>query len=118
VTVNGFWLVTSADSSSVVSSSQRDPVGELGSGTGRNELGSTSEPIEAFTGDWSESRCGLNPGPIESMAMMTCVAFKGGGGGDSDVSVLCGAGGGLTVQLDTIIISADSAATMRGGPGT
>jgi hypothetical protein len=40
----------------------------------------------------------LNPGPIESMAMMICVAFMGGGGVVSVVSVLCGAGGGLTVQ--------------------
>jgi len=29
---------------------------------------------------------------------MICVAFIGGGGADSLVSVLCGAGGGLTVQ--------------------
>lgn len=32
------------------------------------------------------------------MAMMICVAFIGGGGVVSVVSVLCGAGGGLTVQ--------------------
>ncbi len=30
--------------------------------------------------------------------MMICVAFVGGGGVLSEVSVLCGAGGGLTVQ--------------------
>ena len=76
MTVNGFWLVTSADSNSVVSSSHRDPVGEFGSGIGRKLLGRTSEPIAAFTGDWSESRCGLKPGPIESMAMMICVACR------------------------------------------
>src|SRR5689334_7715306 len=118
VTVNGFWLVTYADSKSVVSSSQRDPVGDLGSGTGRNELGSTSALIAAFTGDWSDSRCGLKPGPIESMAMMICVALAGGGGVDWLVSVLCGAGGGLTVHPATKVISADSAAMTRRGPGT
>ncbi|HEY0803619.1 MAG TPA: hypothetical protein VGD84_01075 [Pseudonocardiaceae bacterium] len=110
--------MTSADSSTVLSSSQRDPVGEFGSGTGRNELGSTSELIAAFTGDWSESRCGLKPGPIESMAMMICVARGGGGVVVFDVSVLCGAGGGLTVQADVISVSAQSAATTRRGPGT
>jgi hypothetical protein len=35
---------------------------------------------------------------MESIAMMICVAFSGGGGVLSAVSVLCGAGGGLTVQ--------------------
>ena len=95
-------MVTSADSSKVLSSSHRDPVGEFRSGTGRNELGSTSELIAAFTGDWSESRCGLKPGPIESMAMMICVARGGGGAATFDVSVLCGAGGGLTVQPETV----------------
>ena len=114
MTVNGFWLVTSADSNSVVSSSHRDPVGEFGSGIGRKQLGSTSELIAAFTGDWSDSRCGLKPGPIESMAMMICVACGGGGGVLSEVSVLCGAGGGLTVHPDTSIISADSATAIRG----
>ena len=89
MTVNGFSLVTSADSSRVGSSSQREPVGDAGSGIGRNELGSTSERIAAFTGDWSDSRCGLNPAPIESIAMMICVAFGGGGG------VLCGGLGAL-----------------------
>ena len=34
-----------------------------------------------------------------SMAMMICVAFGGGGAVVSAVSVLWGAGGGLTVQL-------------------
>jgi hypothetical protein len=48
------------------------------------------------------------------MAMMICVARGGGGVVVFDVSVLCGAGGGLTVQLGTTIISADSAITMRG----
>ena len=93
-------------------------MGEFGSGTGRNELGSTSELIAAFTGDWSESRCGLKPGPIESIAMMIWVAFGGGGVVVSEVSVLCGAGGGLTVQADVISVSAHSAATTRWGPGT
>ncbi len=51
MTVNGSSLVTSADTSSVGSISQRDPVGVAGSGTGRNELGSTSALIAAFTGD-------------------------------------------------------------------
>ena len=36
-----------------------------------------------------------------SMAMMICVAFGGGGAVVSEVSVLCGAGGGLTVQPPT-----------------
>jgi hypothetical protein len=98
VTVNGFSLVTSADSNMVGSSSHREPVGESGSGIGRNELGSTSDEMAAFTGDWSDSRCGLNPGPMESIAMMICVALSGGGGVLSAVSVLCGAGGGLTVH--------------------
>ncbi|GLP79928.1 hypothetical protein TUM20984_13480 [Mycobacterium antarcticum] len=40
----------------------------------------------------------MKPGPIESIAMMICVAFSGGGGVLTGVSVLCGAGGGLTVQ--------------------
>jgi hypothetical protein len=93
-------------------------VGEFGSGTGRNELGSTSELIAAFTGDWSDSRCGLKPGPIESIAMMIWVAFGGGGVVASEVSVLCGAGGGLTVQAGVISVSAHSAATTRKGPGT
>jgi hypothetical protein len=35
--------------------------------------------------------------------MMICVAFGGGGGVLSVVSVLCGAGGGLTVQPPTSI---------------
>jgi len=41
---------------------------------------------------------------------MICVAFIGGGGVDWDVSVLCGAGGGLTVHPPTIVTSANSAA--------
>jgi hypothetical protein len=40
----------------------------------------------------------LKPGPIESIATMICVAFEGAAGGDVIVSVLCGAGGGLTVH--------------------
>ena len=106
MTVNGFSFVTSADTSSVGSSSQREPVGDAGSGTGRNELGSTNELIAAFTGDWSDSRWELKPGPIVSMAMMICVAFGGGGIVVSVVSVLCGAGGGLTVQPPTRRIEA------------
>jgi hypothetical protein len=35
---------------------------------------------------------------MESIAMMICVALSGGGGVLSAVSVLCGAGGGLTVH--------------------
>ncbi|VBA41537.1 hypothetical protein LAUMK41_04212 [Mycobacterium attenuatum] len=68
--MKGFSLVTSADTSNVGSISQREPVGKLASGTGRKALGSTSALIAAFTGDKSESRCGLNPAPIESMPMM------------------------------------------------
>jgi hypothetical protein len=45
---------------------------------------------------------------------MICVAFGGGGVVVFDVSVLCGAGGGLTVQPEIATISADSARTMRG----
>jgi hypothetical protein len=52
------------------------------------------------------------------MAMMICVALSGGGGGDLDVSVLCGAGGGLTVHAATKVISADIAATTCRGLGT
>ena len=40
----------------------------------------------------------MNPGPMLSIAMMICVALGGGGGVVSVVSVLCGAGGGLTVH--------------------
>lgn len=47
----GFWLVTSADSSRVGSSSHREPVGAFVSAIGRNELGSTSAAIAALTGD-------------------------------------------------------------------
>jgi hypothetical protein len=50
--------------------------------------------------------------------MMICVAFIGGGGVLSVVSVLCGAGGGLTVQPVTTVTSADIAAMTRRGPGT
>lgn len=66
--------------------------------TGRNALGRTSALIAAFTGDRSESRCGLNPAPIESMPMMIWAGRGGGGGELCGVSVLCGAGGGLTVH--------------------
>ena len=51
------------------------------------------------------------------MAMMICVALSGGGAVVSVVSVLCGAGGGLTVQDDVSSISADIAAVMRTGLG-
>jgi len=50
--------------------------------------------------------------------MMICVARGGGGAEVFDVSVLWGAGGGLTVQADVISVSAHSAATTRWGPGT
>jgi len=49
---------------------------------------------------------------------MICVARGGGGRVVFDVSVLWGAGGGLTVQADVISVSANSAATTRWGPGT
>ena len=49
-----------------------------------------------------------NAGPIVSIAMMIRVAFGGGGVVVSVVSVLCGAGGGLTVQLPTRTIDAMS----------
>jgi hypothetical protein len=52
------------------------------------------------------------------MATMICVARGGGAVVTFDVSVLCGAGGGLTVQADVISVSAQSAATTRWGPGT
>jgi hypothetical protein len=60
----------------------------------------------------------LNPAPIESIAMMICVAFIGGGGVLSVVSVLCGAGGGLTVQPAINVTSADIATMTRRGSGT
>jgi hypothetical protein len=50
--------------------------------------------------------------------MMICVARGGGGGVLSDVSVLCGAGGGLTVQPETKLINAAITAMTRRGPGT
>lgn len=111
--MNGSSLVTSADSNSEVSNSQRDPVDVAASATGRNELGRTSELIAALTGDWSESRWALKPGPIESIAMMICVAFLGGGGVDSVVSVLCGAGGGLTVHAAAGRINAAATTVAR-----
>src|SRR5690242_7377073 len=52
------------------------------------------------------------------MAMMICDAFGGGGAVVSVVSVLCGAGGGLTVQPDRSVISANIAAMTRTGLGT
>jgi hypothetical protein len=52
------------------------------------------------------------------MATMICVARGGGAVVTFDVSVLCGAGGGLTVQPATSVISADIAAMTRTGPGT
>jgi hypothetical protein len=55
----------------------------------------------------------LNPGPIVSMAMMICVAFGGGGVDVCVVSVLCGAGGGLTVHADTTSANAPATALTR-----
>ena len=49
--VNGLVAVTPADTSRVGSISHREPVGVAGSGTGRNELGSTSALTAAVTGD-------------------------------------------------------------------
>jgi hypothetical protein len=47
--------------------------------------------------------------------MITCVARGGGGVVFCEVSVLCGAGGGLTVQPETTNISAPITATpLRG----
>ena len=80
--VKGVVAVTCAETSRAGSISQREPEGDAGSGTGRNALGRTSELIEAFTGDWSDSRCGLKPGPMESMAMMICGAFGAGAAPD------------------------------------
>ncbi len=80
---------------------------------GRNELGRTKDAIAAFTGDWSDNRCGLNPAPIESIAMMICSAFGGGGGLSCVVSVLCGAGGGLTVHAAISIDVANNALATR-----
>ncbi|AMC72388.1 monoacyl phosphatidylinositol tetramannoside-binding protein LpqW [Mycobacterium tuberculosis] len=60
--MNGWLLVTSAETNRVGSISQREPVGVLGSGIGRNALGNTNALIAAFTGDRSDSKCGLNPG--------------------------------------------------------
>ncbi len=51
--------------------------------------------------------------------MMICVARGGGGVVVFDVLVLCGAGGGLTVQPETSSITAPSAAPTRlAVPGT
>jgi hypothetical protein len=47
------------------------------------------------------------------MAMMICVAFGGGGVVDCVVSVLCGAGGGLTVQAETTSAIAPATALTR-----
>jgi hypothetical protein len=47
------------------------------------------------------------------MAMMICVALGGGGVVVSVVSVLCGAGGGLTVQADTTSTNAPATALTR-----
>jgi len=44
----------------------------------------------------------LKPGPMESIAMMICSARGGGDARLCEVSVLCGAGGGLTVHAVTI----------------
>jgi hypothetical protein len=52
------------------------------------------------------------------MAMMICIARGGGGSVVWVVSVLCGAGGGLTVQPETAIISADSTTMMLTERGT
>lgn len=41
---------------------------------------------------------------------MICVAFGAGGGVVSDVSVLCGAGGGLTVQPPSSSVVAKTSA--------
>lgn len=95
----------------------------LGSGIGRNALGNTNALIAAFTGDRSDSKCGLNPGPIQSMPMMIWVGRRGGGGVLRGVSVLWGAGGGLTVHpANTIHASATNAPTVtqtrRTGLGT
>jgi hypothetical protein len=50
--------------------------------------------------------------------MMICVARCGGGAVVSAVSVLCGAGGGLTVHPDINVTSANIAAMTRRGLGT
>ena len=112
MTVNGPLAVTSAETSRVGSISQREPVGVAGSGTGRNELGSTKALMAAVTGDWSESRCGLKPAPIESIAMMICDAL-GAGAAVWIVWVLCGAGGGSTAQPPARVVTASTAATAR-----
>src|SRR5699024_229228 len=96
-----------ADTSSVGSISHRDPVGESASWIGRNALGSTSALTAAFTGERSESRCGLKPGPIQSIAMMIWVTRAAGGGGPCGVSVLCGAGGGLTMHPARVTSTTD-----------
>jgi hypothetical protein len=59
------------------------------------------------------------------MAMMICMFFGGGGGGACVVSVLCGAGGGLTVHaattdtaIDAVSNAPATARTRRGNVGT
>jgi hypothetical protein len=53
---------------------------------------------------------------------MICIVFAGAGGGADTVSVLCGAGGGLTVQPAahnaTAIMVPATARTRRGVVGT
>lgn len=53
---------------------------------------------------------------------MICMAFVGGGGADCVVSVLCGAGGGLTVHPattnDVSNTAPTTARTRRGSVGT
>jgi len=56
---------------------------------------------------------------MESIPMMICVARGGGGVEICAVSVLCGAGGGLTVQPEATVARALMAATARRDrPGT
>jgi hypothetical protein len=56
------------------------------------------------------------------MAMMICVALGGGGGVVSNVSVLCGAGGGLTVhavpRINAEVNAPATALTRRNVVGT
>ena len=60
-----------ADTSTDSSGTRSTSAGFAGFGTVRNALGSTSSATALPTGDWSASRCGLNPAPMSSMATTT-----------------------------------------------
>src|SRR6476661_6367064 len=88
------------------------PPGCAGSGTGRNGLGRTRALTAEFAGDWSDSRCGLNPLPTSSIATTTG-CFSVGDTVGLEQSVLSTGGGGSAVHdVSTVVVTASrSAAT-------